>query len=89
MKLYQKVMLTHELKKQKMIKQLHGYGVMTLDDLTYYELKRLLATLKRLGRMREIKFQANGQIHDLYISLVKAEVIGNIYENPELLEWKE
>ena len=50
MKLYQKVMLTHELKKQKMIKQLHGYGVMTLDDLTYYELKRLLATLKRIGR---------------------------------------
>ena len=50
MKLYQKVMLPKELEKQKMIKQIHGYGVMTLDDLTYYELKSLLATLKRMGR---------------------------------------
>lgn len=32
--------------------------------------------------------EANGQLHDLYIVLVndeEAEVIGNIYENPELL----
>lgn len=33
--------------------------------------------------------EANGQLYDLYIVLVndeEAEVIGNIYENPELLE---
>ena len=36
--------------------------------------------------------EANGQLHDLYIAIVnddEAEIIGNIYENPELLEEKQ
>lgn len=48
-KLYQSVMLTNELKKQDMIKRLHGLGVARLEDLSYYELKSLLKAIRREG----------------------------------------
>lgn len=51
--LYKSVMLTNELKKQSMIKKLHGFGIARLEDLTYYELQSLLKAIRREGVRNE------------------------------------
>lgn len=53
--LYRSVNAINELKKRHIINDLlalgfDGDGAINLYDLDYYELKSLLATLKRLGR---------------------------------------
>lgn len=53
--LYRSVNAINELKKRHIISELgalgvDGDGAINLYDLDYYELKSLLATLKRMGR---------------------------------------
>lgn len=53
--LYRSLYMVNDLKKQSIINELlaigfDGDGAINLYDLDYYELKSLLATLKRMGR---------------------------------------